>query len=267
MDTLDNAENRSVFIIREAFHKFRKIGMLWSMGKDSTALLHLCRKAFMGSIPFPVVHVDTGYKFPEIYKFRDRIAKEYGLNLIIARNEQALREGIGSGRGKKLDCCTTLKTDALKQVIAQQGFDAVLVGIRRDEHGIRSKERSFSPRDTDFKWDYANQPAEIWDQFGIAEREDLHCRVHPLLHMTEADIWRYTRRENIPAISLYFARNGKRYRSIGCHPCCGPVDSTASTIDEIVAEVETSLVPERAGRAQDKEDADAMQKLRTLGYM
>ncbi|HHL40091.1 MAG TPA: sulfate adenylyltransferase subunit 2 [Deltaproteobacteria bacterium] len=267
MDHLSALENKSIFIIREAYYRFRNIAMLWSVGKDSTTLLWLCRKAFFGRIPFPVIHIDTGYKFPEMYRFRDEYARKWGLNLIVGRNEEKIAEGMGPDKGAKLDCCNELKTNALKQTIAKYGIDALLLGIRRDEHGIRAKERVFSPRDDDFKWNYEDQPAELWDQYKSTAAEDNHFRIHPILHMTELDIWRYIRRENIPLSELYLARDGKRYRSLGCVPCCGPVESTASNVDEIIYEIEHSTTSERAGRAQDKEDAYTMQKLRSLGYM
>lgn len=267
MDHLSILENKSIFIIREAYYKFKNIAVLWSIGKDSTTLLWLCRKAFFGKIPFPVIHIDTGYKFPEIYRFRDEYAKKWDLNLIIGRNEDAIAKGMGPDKGAKLQCCTELKTDALKQVIAKHHLHAILLGIRRDEHGIRAKERYFSPRDPQFKWDYENQPAELWDQYKSTVEDDTHFRIHPLLHMTELDIWQYTKRENIPVADLYFSKNGERYRSIGCAPCCSPVESTASTIDEIIEEIQNTDTSERAGRAQDKEDAYTMQKLRALGYM
>ncbi|MDD5318111.1 MAG: sulfate adenylyltransferase subunit 2 [Candidatus ainarchaeum sp.] len=266
MDRLDELEARSVYVIREAYAKYRNVAMLWSVGKDSTTLLWLVRKAFFGEVPFPVVHLDTSYKFAEMYEFRDRIAKEWGLDLIVVRNEEALKSGAGPGKGK-LDCCTKLKTDALKQGIDRLGFKAVLLGIRRDEHGIRAKERYFSPRDKDFSWNYKDQPPEIWGQFTVKADDETHIRVHPILHWTELDVWRYVRREGLPVVKLYFARGGKRYRSIGCQPCTSPIDSDASTVDEIISELETTRVGERSGRAQDKEQAYMMQKLRLLGYM
>ncbi len=267
MDHLSELENKSIFIIREAYYRFRNIALLWSVGKDSTTLLWLCRKAFFGKIPFPVIHIDTSYKFPEMYKFRDEYAKKLGLNLIVGSNEEKIKSGMGPGKGSKLDCCNELKTNALKDTIKKYGMKALLLGIRRDEHGIRAKERVFSPRDGDFKWDYEDQPAELWDQYkSISEDED-HIRVHPILHMTELDIWKYIKREGIPITDLYFSREGKRFRSIGCEPCCGPVESTAKNVDEIIEELESSVTSERAGRAQDKEDDYTMQKLRALGYM
>jgi len=267
MDYLDDLESRSIYIIREAYHRFRRMALLWSVGKDSTTLLCLCRKAFLGQVPFPVIHIDTGYKFPEMYRFRDEYAEQWGLDLIVGTNREAREAGMGPTKGAKLDCCTALKTEALKQVLREHKLEAILLGIRRDEHGIRAKERYFSPRNESFQWDYQNQPAELWDQYKSLSDDREHFRIHPLLHMTELDVWRYVQREALPVTELYFARNGKRYRSIGCATCCSPVESEASTVAEIIAEVAASKVSERSGRAQDKEDAYTMQKLRALGYM
>ena len=267
MDYLDELESKSIYIIREAYKQFRNIAMLWSIGKDSTSLLWLVRKAFYDQIPFPVMHIDTSYKFKEIYDYRDGKAKEWGLRLLIAKNDKSLTEGMNPHTSNKLDCCTQLKTEALKMAIAQYKFKALLLGIRRDEHGIRAKERVFSPRDQEFKWDYKNQPPELWDQYKSKQSDEDHIRVHPMLHWTELDIWEYVKRENIPIVDLYFARNGKRFRSIGCETCCNPVESEADTIDKIVEELRTTHTAERSGRAQDKESAYIMQKLRSLGYM
>lgn len=266
MDYLDELESKSIYIIREAYRQFRNIAMLWSIGKDSTTLLWLMRKAFYDQIPFPVLHLDTGYKFREIYEFRDSKSKEWGLNLIIARNDEAISGGMSPTKGK-LNCCTALKTDALKMAIEKYRFKALLLGIRRDEHGIRAKERYFSPRDQDFRWNYMNQPPELWDQYKSKQAEDDHIRVHPLLHWTELDIWQYVKREEIPIVNLYFAEEGKRFRSIGCECCCAPVESCADSLPKIIEELETTTTGERAGRAQDKESAYVMQKLRSLGYM
>ena len=260
-------ESTAIYIIREAYARFKRVGLLWSIGKDSTSLLWMCHKAFFGEIPFPVIHLDTSYKFKEIYEFRDTYAREWGVDLKISRNDQALDQGTGPAAGSKLECCSLLKTQALKEIIADLQLDAVILGIRRDEHGIRAKERVFSPRDEEFRWDYRNQPPELWDQFKSSAKEGNHLRIHPLLHMTELDIWEYIRQEKIPMVDLYFAKNGKRYRSIGCEPCCAPVDSQADTIDKIIEELKITNVSERSGRAQDKEDTDTMQQLRALGYM
>ncbi len=265
-DYLEELEKRSVALIREAKAQFKNPAVLWSTGKDSTATVWLCKKAFFGKIPFPVIHIDTGYKFPEIYEFRDKVAKELGLNLIIARDEKTIKEGMSPKKGR-LNCCTTLKTEALKTLIREQGFDALILAIRRDEHGIRAKERYYSPRDENFRWNYTDQPAELWDLYVKPSEDFSHMRVHPILHWTELDVWQYVKQEKLPVNSLYFAKNGKRYRSLGCMPCTVPIPSTANTIDEIVREIRTSKIPERAGRAQDKEKAYMMQKLRSLGYM
>ncbi|MCD6547250.1 MAG: sulfate adenylyltransferase subunit 2 [Nanoarchaeota archaeon] len=266
MDHLDALENESIFIIREAYRKFHKIGMLWSVGKDSTTLLWLVRKAFFGRVPFPVIYIDTGLHFKEMYEFRDWCVKKWNLNLIISKNYEEA-EKLGIGPKDKLKCCTIRKTEALKKTIEEHKFDALLLGIRRDEHGVRAKERVFSPRNKDFYWDYKNQPPELWDQFKTQKESEQHIRVHPLLHWTELDIWKYIKREKLPVNPLYFAKNGKRYRSLGCMPCTKPIDSNAKTVDEIIEEIKTSKIAERSGRAQDKEEAHAMQKLRALGYM
>ncbi|GAW94064.1 sulfate adenylyltransferase subunit CysD [Calderihabitans maritimus] len=266
MDHLKKLESQSIYIIREAYRQFKDVAMLWSIGKDSTTLLWLIRKAFYGKVPFPILHIDTGYKFKEIYQFRDKYAREWGLNLIVHKNQEAVDRGVCPEKGK-LECCTELKTNALKQAIAKYKFKALYLGIRRDEHGIRAKERVFSPRDEDFEWNYKEQPPELWDQFKSKAREEEHLRVHPMLGWTEQDIWEYIRKEHIPITDLYFTKNGKRYRSIGCETCCSPIDSNADTIDAIVEELKTTKISERSGRAQDKESAYMMQKLRSLGYM
>jgi len=266
MEHLKELESKSIYIIREAYKQFKDIAMLWSIGKDSTTLLHLCRKAFYGKIPFPVVHLDTSYKFKEIYEFRDKYAKEWGLNLLVGKNEEALKKGVGPYTDK-LTCCNQLKTEALKQLIAKHKFKALLLGIRRDEHGIRAKERVFSPRNQEFLWNYKDQPPELWDYYKSKQEGEQHIRVHPMLHWTELDIWKYVMKEKIPVVQLYFAKNGKRFRSIGCETCCTTIDSEADNISKIVEELETTKIAERSGRAQDKERAYTMQKLRSLGYM
>lgn len=266
MNFLDELENNSIYIIREAFRRFRSTALLWSIGKDSTTLLWLCRKAFFGKVPFPVMHIDTGFKFKEIYEFRDAYAKKWQLDLLIAKNEQALAQGMNNQKGK-FECCHALKTQALRQAMDKQCFEALLLAIRRDEHGIRAKERFFSPRDAEQRWDYRDQPPELWDLYQTEKTRAQHFRVHPLLGWREIDVWHYIRRENIPMVTLYFAKKGLRYRSIGCETCCAPVPSTADTLKKIIRELETTDVSERSGRAQDKEDSYNMQKLRSLGYM
>ena len=266
MDPLRALENRSIYIIREAYRRFPEMAMLWSIGKDSTTLLWLVRKAFFGRVPFPVIHIDTSYKFSEIYQFRAAYAKKWQLDLLVVRNEEALATGMCPESGT-LACCSALKTDALRQAVQRFGFRALLLGIRRDEHGIRAKERYFSPRDNQFRWDYRAQPIELWDLYMSQPNPDEHVRVHPLLHWREIDVWSYVKGENIPVVGLYFARNGQRYRSIGCRTCCRPVPSHASDLDAIIVELRSAPGAERSGRAQDKESTYAMQKLRSLGYM
>lgn len=266
MDSLDLLENDTIYTIREAYSRFRNIALLWSIGKDSTTLLWLCRKAFFGRIPFPVVHIDTSYKFKEIYEFREEYAKQWGLNLLVEKNTAALAAGMNHTKGK-FECCNSLKTETFKNAIAKHGFTAVMLAIRRDEHGIRAKERSFSPRDKNFQWNYQDQPAELWNLYQSQIKANQHIRVHPLLSWREIDIWRYIEREKIPMVRLYLARDGRRYRSIGCETCCSPVDSHADTLPKIIRELETTKISERSGRAQDKEDSHNMQKLRSLGYM
>lgn len=266
MDHLSKLENQSIYIVREAYSQFRNVAMLWSIGKDSTSLLWLIRKAFFGKIPFPIMHLDTTYKFKEIYEFRNKYAEEWNLNLIVAKNEEALTRGVCPEKGK-LECCTELKTNNLKKAIKKYGFKALYLAIRRDEHGIRAKERIMSPRDGDFSWNYKDQPPELWDQYKTKTSQEEHIRIHPMLPWREVDIWEYIRREKIPMVPLYFAKNGKRYRSIGCHTCCNPVCSEADTLDKIIEELYTTKISERSGRAQDKESDYTMQKLRSLGYM
>ena len=266
MSELNDLENKSLYIIREAYAEFKKPAVLWSTGKDSTAALWLCRKAFFGEIPFPVINIDESYEPEQVYAFRDMLTKEWGFQLIIAKNEEALKEGVSPKDGK-FECCTQLKTQALMQCLEQYRFDALILAIRRDEHGIRAKERYFSPRDEDFKWDYKNQPLEMWDQYQSIAVDKTHTRVHPILHWRELDVWEYVKQKNLPINPMYFAKDGKRYRSLGCEPCTLPIDSDAKTIDEIVEELRTTKIAERSGRAQDKEKAFTMQKLRALGYM
>lgn len=263
---LDELEAQSIFIIREAYAKFKRLGMLWSIGKDSTVLLWLVRKAFLGRCQIPLIHIDTTFKIPEMIEYRDRFVKGWNLPLIVGQNKEALQAGMNPSLGK-LECCTALKTTGLQQLIQDHKFQAIMLGIRRDEEGTRAKERIFSPRNRDFEWDFKDQPPELWDQFQTDYPPDVHVRVHPLLQWTELDVWEYIKREQIPVIDLYFSKNGKRYRSLGCAPCTGSVESNASTVEEIIEELKMSKTSERAGRAQDQVDTHAMQKLRVKGYM
>ena len=263
---LDELESESVFILREAFRKIGKIALLWSLGKDSNVLVWLARKAFFGRVPFPVVHIDTSYKLPEMIAFRERMARAWGLELIVGQNRTALAAGMNHSAGR-VQCCTALKTEGLKEIVAAQGFTGVIAGIRRDEEGTRAKERVFSPRSESAEWDFRDQPPEFWNYYNADYPPGVHLRIHPLLHWTELDIWRYIRREGIPVVELYFARDGRRYRSLGCAPCTGTVPSTAQTVDDVIAELEETRTAERAGRAQDQEAEDAFERLRASGYM
>ncbi len=258
-------EDRSIYILRELRAEARRPAILWSMGKDSTALLQLCRRAFFGEVPFPVLHMDTTLKLPQMYAFREELTERWRLDLRVVSNQQALDAGMGPAEGAEA-CCSALKTAPLQQAVSEQGYDALLLAIRRDEHGVRGKERVFSPRDEDGRWDYLQQPLELWDT--VPEIADgTHLRVHSMLHWTEVDVWRYTGAAQVPVNPLYFSRDGRRYRSLGCGPCTIAVDSEAASIPEIVAELRETRTAERAGRVQDKERAFVMQKLRSLGYM
>ncbi len=266
MTDLEDLESRTIYILREAFYRFKRLGLLWSMGKDSTTLLWMCRKAFFGEIPFPVLHIDTSYKFPEIYDFRERLATEWKLDLRITKNEAALASGMNKAMGV-LACCGALKTEGLHMAMKQNDLNAIILGIRRDEHGVRAKERYFSQRDENSNWNYREQSPELWSLYRSGTSEHEHLRVHPLLHWSELDIWRYIEQENLPVNPLYFAQAGQRYRSIGCAPCCSAVASEASSVNAIVSELRTTTEDERSGRSQDKESVYTMQKLRSLGYM
>jgi sulfate adenylyltransferase subunit 2 len=270
MDYLSKLENQSIYIIREAFNKFDNMAMLWSIGKDSTVLLWLARKAFFGHVPFPLVHVDTTYKIPSMIEYRDQLVKTWNLQLVVGKNEEVLKSGVTfpNGKATRVECCGTLKKDALKQVLDKHHFTGVIVGVRRDEEPTRAKERYFSPRDKNMEWNVEDQPPELWDQFKTDFAKGTHIRLHPLLHWTELNVWEYIERENIPVIPLYFANeNGQRYRSLGCAPCTMPIKSNAKNVRQIIEELRNTRTPERAGRAQDKESEDAFEKLRRDGYM
>ncbi len=264
MDHLSQIENQSIYIFREAFNRLDKVAMLWSLGKDSNVMIHLARKAFFGHVPFPVLHVDTGRKFPEMYAFRDRYVKEWSLNFLsepcppLEEMDKSLPPAARSA---------ARKTAGLKAAIKKHNFQALFAGIRRDEEATRAKERVFSPRGVSGQWDFRDQPPEFWDHFKTDFPVGTHIRVHPLLHWTEVDIWLYTKRENIPIIPLYLAKDGKRYRSLGDRDITFPIESEAATIDEIIEELRTTRQAERAGRAMDHESEDAFERLRADGYM
>ena len=264
MNRLDDLEAQSIFIFREAFARLNKIALLWSLGKDSNVMIWLARKAFFGRVPFPAMHVDTGKKFPEMYAFRDQYSKEWNLDLIleycppIESIDPTLPPAARSA---------ARKTEGLKLALAKHGFDGVIAGIRRDEEPTRAKERVFSPRGAEGIWDVRDQPPEFWNHFNASPPKGAHLRIHPILHWTESDIWAYTRRENIPIIPLYLSKNGKRYRSLGDADITSPISSDAGTIDEIIAELDSTKIPERSGRAMDHEAEDSFERLRSDGYL
>jgi sulfate adenylyltransferase subunit 2 len=264
LDRLDELEAQSIFIFREAFARLSKLALLWSLGKDSNVMIWLARKAFFGRVPFPVMHVDTAKKFAEMYAFRERYAREWDLDLIV---ESCPPIDAVDPTLPPAARSAARKTEGLKLALAKHGFDGLFAGIRRDEEATRAKERVFSPRSAQGQWDVRSQPPEFWDQFDARLPAGAHLRIHPILQWTERDIWAYTRREGIPVIPLYLARDGKRYRSLGDADITFPVASQAGTIDEIIAELDTTKTPERAGRAMDHEAEDAFERLRVAGYL
>jgi sulfate adenylyltransferase subunit 2 len=293
MDTLKKLEAQSIHILREAYKEFKNLVMLWSIGKDSTVLLWLARKAFFGHVPLPLLHIDTHFKIPEMIAYRDKLAVDWHLNLLYGENAQALaaKQTFPDGKVDRLMCCKLLKSEALKHSLSgewpryvfdhklgkyvqeknPQPYTGVIVGVRADEEGSRSKERYFSPRDKQSDWNVGDQPPELWHQYKTDFAPGTHVRVHPLLDWTELNIWEYIDREQIPIIPLYF-NNGKgfRYRSLGCYPCTGTVKSNAKNVKEIVEELRTGKfvhIAERSGRAQDKEDGGGLETLRREGYM
>lgn len=264
MDHLDRLEHESIYILRETLHRFEKPAMLWSLGKDSNVMFWLARKAFLGEVPFPLVHLDTGREFQEVYDFRDRYRAEWKLHLIDDECPPIEEVDLDLPPDSRL---AARKTLGLKQAIGRYGFDAIIAGIRRDEQATRAKERVFSPRAEDGAWDVTEQPPEFWNHYNLDIPPGIHVRVHPLLQWTEVDIWRYIQRENIPVVPLYFARNGKRFRSLGEIGITNPIESDATDIDAIIAELEATLAPERAGRTMDHEAENAFERLRSAGYM
>jgi sulfate adenylyltransferase subunit 2 len=303
LDHLDQLEQQSVYIFREAFRHFERLCMLWSIGKDSTVLLWLARKAFFGHVPFPLVHIDTNYKLPEMIQYRDRLAMEYKLHMVVGQNAEALAakdtfpDKLKSNPNMSAEeqaqartaCCSVLKAGALKATLHgtsprkrlnldsgryeldtdNEAYTGVIVGARADEEGSRSKERYFSPRDKNNAWDVGDQPPEFWNQFKTDFAPGTHLRIHPLLDWTELNIWEYIKRENIPTVSLYYDQgDGKRYRSLGCGPCQKPIESQSRTVDDIISELKSGKlknIAERSGRMQDGKHG--LEELRKEGYM
>jgi sulfate adenylyltransferase subunit 2 len=262
MDHLDQLENRSVHILREAYANFKNLGMLWSIGKDSTVLLWLARKAFFGHVPIPLIHIDTSFKIPEMIEYRDRLALEWNLTMIYGQNRQALEEKrtFPDGAIDRIACCKALKTDALKHTLSGEW------PRYRLNHAKRAYEL-----DRNTEWDVGDQPPEFWNQYKTDFAPGTHLRIHPLLDWTELNIWEYIRREQIPTVSLYYNQgDGKRFRSLGCYTCTNAVDSEARNVDDIILELQSGKfanIAERSGRAQDKEGGGGLETLRRDGYM
>ena len=274
---LNALESQSLYIFREAFNKIDNMAMLWSFGKDSNVMIHLARKAFFGKIPFPLIHCDTELEMPEVYAFRDRYVKEWEVNFLsptcppLEETDESLPH---SAR------IAARKTLGLANVIKEHKFNGIVTGIRRDEEGTRAKERYFSPRGLDGAWDVKDQPPEFWDQFKTDFPPGTHIRIHPLLHWTELDVWLYIKREAIPIVPLYYAKEynefegrdfgGKsmRFRSLGERGITWPLESDADTIDKIIEELRTTKVSERSGRPMGAdEDESSFERLRAAGYM
>lgn len=292
---LDVLEAEAIYIMREVAAECEKPVMLYSIGKDSSVMLHLALKAFYPEKPpFPFLHIDTTWKFHEMIEFRDRIAKTLGIEMLVYRNEEAIAQGINPfDHGAAYT--DIMKTQALKQALNQYGFTAAFGGGRRDEEKSRAKERIFSFRNSEHAWDPKNQRPEMWKLYNTMIHKGESIRVFPLSNWTEKDIWQYIARENIEIVPLYFAkerpvvyrdgniimvdddrmklREGEqiqmksvRFRTLGCYPLTGGVESTASTLDEIIAETLSAVTSERTSRVIDHEAAGSMERRKREGY-
>lgn len=294
MSPLDQLEEKSIYLIREAHHYFNgQMAMLWSIGKDSTVMLHLVKKAFLGNTPFPLIHIDTSFKIPEMIRHRDQVVRDQKIDMIIGANAKALssEKTFPAGQLTRLECCQSLKTEALINTAEalwprkrfshetqtyetdkkNEVFKALIMGIRSDEEGSRSKERYFSVRAKNSDWKIEEMPPELWSEVNAEQKDDNSYRIHPLLDWSEKNIWEYIVQEQIRVSDLYYAdHTGERYRSLGCAPCTQKIKSTAKNAVEIVQELTDgalSQVSERAGRAQDKENGNSLESLRRKGYM
>ena len=288
-------EAESIHILREVAAEFSRPVMLYSIGKDSSVMLRLALKAFYpAKPPFPLLHVDTSYKFGEMIEFRDRTCAELGLKLIVHKNTQALEEGADPFRLGTQKCCAALKTRALLDALAEGGFDAAFGGARREEEKSRAKERVYSFRDALGQWDPKNQRPELWNLYNSRIDKGESMRVFPLSNWTEIDVWRYIQLENIPVVPLYFAkarevieRNGQliptehrppllvgerptrvmcRMRSLGCTYCSGAIRSTATTVEAIVEELKLARRSERENRVIDHDQEGSMELKKREGY-
>lgn len=293
---LKRLEDESIFIIREVAAEFRNPVMLYSIGKDSSVMLHLAMKAFHpGKPPFPLLHVDTTWKFRDMIRFRDETARRLGVELIVHINEEGVRQGVGPITHGSSYHTHVMKTEALKQALTKWGFDAAFGGARRDEEKSRAKERVFSFRTASHGWDPKNQRPELWRLYNTRIAKGESIRVFPLSNWTELDIWQYIAAENIPIVPLYFAaerpvvrRDGMlimvdddrlplhpgevpemrmvRFRTLGCYPLTGAIESDARTLPEIVREMLIARTSERQGRLIDNDEAASMEKKKREGY-
>jgi len=293
---LRRLEAESIFIMREVVAEFAKPVMLYSIGKDSGVMLHLAQKAFYpGKLPFPLLHVDTTWKFKDMIAFRDATAKRLGVDLIVHTNADGLKRGISPVASGSALHTQVMKTEALRQALDKYGFDAAFGGARRDEEKSRAKERVFSHRSETHAWDPRNQRPELWRLYNTRIKPGESMRVFPLSNWTERDIWDYTAAESIPVVPLYFAkerpvveRNGTlimvdderlplnpgeaprlervRFRTLGCYPLSGAIRSDAGTLEEIIAEMRTANTSERQGRLIDHDESGSMEKKKREGY-
>jgi sulfate adenylyltransferase subunit 2 len=294
LSTLDRLEAEAIHIMREVVAEFENPVMLYSVGKDSSVMVHLARKAFHPArLPFPLLHVDTGVKFPEMYEFRDSFCAEIGAELIVHRNEEAIAAGTSPYRDGTVRCCGALKTQALLQALGKGGYDAAFGGARRDEEKSRAKERIFSFRDQHGQWDPKQQRPELWSLYNARINPGESIRVFPLSNWTELDIWHYIHRENIPIVPMYFAeerpmvvRDGQllpiydeiatrgatvetvwcRFRTLGCYPCTGAVPSRARSVVEIIEEMMVTTKSERTTRVIDHDQDGSMELKKREGY-
>lgn len=292
---LDELEAEAIYIIREVAAECEKPVMLYSVGKDSSVMLHLAKKAFYPEKPpFPFLHIDTSWKFRQMYEFRDRVAKEYGIEMLVFRNEEAINQGINPfDHGAAYT--DIMKTTALKQGLNHYGFTAAFGGGRRDEEKSRAKERIFSFRNEAHAWDPKNQRPEMWKLYNTSIKNGESIRVFPISNWTEKDIWQYIKREKIELVPLYFAkerpviyRDGNiimvdddriklkdeeeilykkvRFRTLGCYPLTGGCESEAETLDEIIEETLSAVTSERTTRVIDTEAAGSMERRKREGY-
>jgi len=302
MAHLKQLEQESIHVIREVVAEFKNPVMLYSVGKDSAVMVRLAQKAFHpGKFPFPLMHIDTGYKFPEMYAFRDKFVEEIGARLIVERNEEWIAKGAHPTRLGNDKCCQQLKTRGLLDNLAKHEFDAAFGGARRDEEKSRAKERFFSVRDEFGQWDPKNQRPELWSLYNANINDDESVRIFPLSNWTELDVWQYIKLEKIPIVPLYYSRmrrtielggiivpcefietvdpDGKlgfteediqevacRFRSLGCIPCTGAVKSTAENIDDIIQEVLDARRSERENRIIDLTSDSSMEQKKREGY-